>query len=87
MGSPTVLRHSKDFRALLGWDFTQFSAFNASNSMVLVSSVKSSSIMDRRGYMAVLALDQGDYVLLNQLNMQWFQWSHCRNSYPVLSNA
>jgi len=59
MGYPTRLKYSKDFRELLCWDFTQFSCFNKSDTMVLVSSVKSTDIMDRRGYMAILSIVNG----------------------------
>lgn len=53
---PTAVKYSKDFRELLGWDFTQFSCFNESDTMVLVSSVKTISNTYRRGYVAVLSI-------------------------------
>ncbi|KAH3836636.1 F-box/WD repeat-containing protein 5-like [Dreissena polymorpha] len=68
VGYPTRLKYSKDFRQLLKWDFTQFCAFNQSDTMILVSSVKSSSIMDRRGYMAILSLVH-DFQILRVVTM------------------
>ena len=59
MGNPTVMKYMKDFRELFGWDFTQFSCFNQSDTMLLVSSVKTTDYMDRRGYMAIMSLVNG----------------------------
>ncbi|KAL3865575.1 hypothetical protein ACJMK2_042950 [Sinanodonta woodiana] len=56
VGYPTRLKYSKDFRVLLKWDFTQFSCFNKLDTMVLVSSVKTAGLMDRRGFVAILSL-------------------------------
>ena len=56
MGYPTTLKYTKDFRELLGWDFTQFSCFNKSDTMLLVSSVKTTDFMDRRGFVAILSV-------------------------------
>lgn len=56
VGYPTTLKYTKDFRKLLGWDFTQFSCFNKSDTMLLVSSVKTTDFMDRRGFVAILSL-------------------------------
>lgn len=56
VGYPTTLKYTKDFRELLGWDFTQFSCFNKSDTMLLVSSVKTTDFMDRRGFVAILSL-------------------------------
>ncbi|WAQ99947.1 FBXW5-like protein [Mya arenaria] len=68
MGYPTSLKYSRNFAEQLGWDFTQFSAFNESDTLVLVSSVKTVSIMDRRGYMAVLSLID-DFAILQVVTM------------------
>ncbi|KAK3097168.1 hypothetical protein FSP39_007058 [Pinctada imbricata] len=56
VGYPTTQKFSQDFRELLSWDFTQFSCFNASDSMLLVSSVKTTDYLERRGYVAILSL-------------------------------
>lgn len=56
VGYPTTLKYTKDFRELLAWDFTQFSCFNKSDTMLLVSSVKTTDFMDRRGFVAILSL-------------------------------
>ncbi|KAK3607875.1 hypothetical protein CHS0354_038305 [Potamilus streckersoni] len=56
VGYPTCLKYSKDFRELLKWDFTQFSCFNKLDTLVLVSSVKTVGLMDRRGFVAILSL-------------------------------
>ncbi|XP_045216701.2 F-box/WD repeat-containing protein 5-like isoform X2 [Mercenaria mercenaria] len=68
VGYPTALKYSKDFRELLAWDFTQFSSFNESDTMVLVSSVKSTHVIDRRGYMAILSLIH-DFEILRVVTM------------------
>ncbi|KAL4227259.1 F-box/WD repeat-containing protein 5 [Mactra antiquata] len=68
VGYPTQLLYSKDFRDSLSWDFTQFSSFNESDTMVLVSSVKSTHAMDRRGYMAILSLVH-DFEVLRVVTM------------------
>jgi hypothetical protein len=60
VGDPTVLKHSKNFRQLLAWDFTQFSCFNQIDSLLLVSSVKTTTdYMERRGYVAIISLLNG----------------------------
>jgi hypothetical protein len=52
--------HSKNFRELLAWDFTQFSCFNQIDSLLLVSSVKTTTdYMERRGYVAIISLLNG----------------------------
>lgn len=56
VGYPTTLKYSTDFRKLLSWDFTQFSCFNDNDSMLLVSSVKTTDFMDRRGFVAIMSL-------------------------------
>lgn len=56
VGDPTVMKHSKNFRDLLSWDFTQFSCFNQIDSLLLVSSVKTTDFMDRRGYVAIISV-------------------------------
>ncbi|XP_061163552.1 F-box/WD repeat-containing protein 5-like [Saccostrea echinata] len=56
VGYPTILKYSRDFRELLAWDFTQFSCFNKSDTMLLVSSVKTTDFLDRRGFVAILSL-------------------------------
>ena len=53
------MKYMKDFRELYAWDFTQFSCFNESDTMLLVSSVKTTDYMDRRGYMAIMSLVHG----------------------------
>ena len=63
VGNPTVMKFMKDFRELFGWDFTQFSCFNQSDTMLLVSSVKTTDYMDRRGYMAIMSLVHGKFQL------------------------
>lgn len=61
VGYPTSLKYSKDFRQLLAWDFTQFSCFNKSDTMLLVSSVKTTDFMDRRGFVAILSLPHSKF--------------------------
>ncbi|XP_062589029.1 F-box/WD repeat-containing protein 5-like [Saccostrea cucullata] len=56
VGYPTTLKYCRDFRELLSWDFTQFSCFNKSDTMLLVSSVKTTDFLDRRGFVAILSL-------------------------------
>ncbi|XP_048732812.2 F-box/WD repeat-containing protein 5-like isoform X2 [Ostrea edulis] len=63
VGYPTSLKYSKDFRQLLAWDFTQFSCFNKSDTMLLVSSVKTTDFMDRRGFVAILSLPHNLQIL------------------------
>ncbi|KAL5004664.1 hypothetical protein ScPMuIL_018120 [Solemya velum] len=63
VGYPTTLRYSQDFQQALSWDFTQFSCFNKSDSLLLVSSVKTSEMLDRRGYVAILTLGHDFRVL------------------------
>ena len=63
------MKYMKDFRELFGWDFTQFSCFNKSDTMLLVSSVKTTDYMDRRGYMAIMSLIHGNYFCVGRKNM------------------
>lgn len=63
VGYPTTIKYSKDFRKLLSWDFTQFSCFNQSDSMLLVSSVKTRDFIDRRGFVAILSILQDFHIL------------------------
>ncbi|XP_041371164.1 F-box/WD repeat-containing protein 5-like [Gigantopelta aegis] len=67
VGFPTTLKYSQDFRSQFHWDFTQFSCFNATDTMLLVSSVKTAEL-DRRGYVAILSLIH-DFRLLQVLSM------------------
>ncbi|XP_046377978.1 F-box/WD repeat-containing protein 5-like [Haliotis rufescens] len=67
VGYPTRLKYSYDFRAGYKWDFTQFSCFNEADTMLLVSSVKSTE-MDRRGFVAVLSV-QHNFQLLRVVSM------------------
>ena len=62
------MKYMKDFRELFGWDFTQFSCFNQSDTMLLVSSVKTTDYMDRRGYMAIMSLIHGKKLR----NIRWW---------------
>ncbi|XP_033750037.1 F-box/WD repeat-containing protein 5-like [Pecten maximus] len=63
VGYPTTIKYSKDFRKLLSWDFTQFSCFNQSDSMLLVSSVKTRDFIDRRGFVAILSILHDFHIL------------------------
>ena len=56
------MKYMKDFRELFSWDFTQFSCFNESDTMLLVSIVKTTDYLDRRGYMAIMSLIHGKYI-------------------------
>ncbi|CAG2221386.1 FBXW5 [Mytilus edulis] len=68
VGDPTTIKHTKNFRDLLSWDFTQFSCFNQIDTLLLVSSVKTTDFMDRRGYVAIISLPH-DFRIIRVVSM------------------
>ncbi|ESO88154.1 hypothetical protein LOTGIDRAFT_126606 [Lottia gigantea] len=67
VGYPTKMKYDYQFGKDFLWDFTQFSCFNGDDTKLLVSSVRS-SVVDRRGYVAILSLEK-NFELLKIVNM------------------